>query len=116
MKRNSNFKFDLSIGELTEMMLADVLTNKKVEVKRDFRALVTGNTFVEYECRGKPSGISTTESDYYCFFISDTRFIFVSTSELKEKCRVYLNTTRDTVGGDNNLSKGILLPLIDLLK
>jgi len=34
---------------------------------------------------------------------------------LKDKCRKYLGTRRDVVGGDNNTSKGILLPVYELV-
>jgi hypothetical protein len=36
--------------------------------------------------------------------------------KLKSICREYLNTTKDIVGGDENTSKGILLPIIKLFK
>jgi len=116
MKRNSNFKFDLKLGQLAEDSISDLLSNKSIEVKRDFRSLETGNVFIEYSSRGKASGISKTEADFYCIIISDERYIFVSTKELKEKCRKYLGTNRDKRGGDEDTSKGILLPLIDLMK
>ena len=79
------------------------------------KALTTGNIFVEYESRLKPSGISTTVSDYYCFAFGKT-FILIETKELKNKCRKYLHTERDKKGGDNNSSKGVLLPIEELLK
>ena len=36
-------------------------------------------------------------------------------NKLKKLCRPYLNTKRDVKGGDDNTSKGILLPIKDLL-
>lgn len=115
MERKSDFKYDLKLGQIAEEQIADILSNKKIEVKRDFKSHRTGNVFIEYECRGARSGISVTESDYYCLIISDHQFITISTEKLKELCRGYINTKRDVLGGDNNLSKGILLPLTDLL-
>jgi hypothetical protein len=73
----------------------------------------TGNVYVEYFSRGKPSGISTSQSDYYCFCIKNT-FHLIDSKELKEKCRKYLGTDRDKAGGDSNTSKGILLPIDEL--
>jgi hypothetical protein len=116
MERSSNFKFDLKLGKLAEDKLSEIFSDKKIEVKRDFMAQKTGNVFIEYSSRGKASGISTTEAEYYCIVISDSRYILVSTKELKEKCRKYLNTKNDRLGGDNDTSKGIALPLIDLIK
>lgn len=40
-----------------------------VEVKREPSALRWGNVYVEFECRGKPSGISISEADVYVFVI-----------------------------------------------
>ena len=34
---------------------------------------------------------------------------------IKNKCRAYMKTKRDIVGGDSNTSKGILLPIKELL-
>jgi hypothetical protein len=113
MQYNSDFKYDLSVGQIKEKELADILANSKIEVKYDLKALDTGNVFVEYRSRGKSSGISNTQSDFYCFAFENTMHI-IPTEILKEKCRKYLGTKRDVVGGDNNTSKGILLPINEL--
>jgi hypothetical protein len=39
----------------------------------------------------------------------------VKTEDLKQKCRKYINTNRDKKGGDNMASKGIILPINELL-
>ena len=113
MDYNSDFRYDLKVGQVKEKELAEILENKTVEVKYDLQALDTKNVYVEYSSRNKPSGISTTKSDYYCFCFGDT-FHLIETSILKERCRKYLNTKRDSLGGDNNTSKGILLPIHEL--
>ena len=84
-----------------------------VEVKSDAQYQVTGNFYVEYFCNGKPSGISTTKAEIYYIYL-DKRYI-IKTEDLKDKCRKYLNTDRDKKGGDNMASKGIILPLKELL-
>jgi hypothetical protein len=48
--------------------------------------------------------------------LSEKHFITIEKNELKILCRKYLGTNRDVLGGDNNTSKGILLPIIDFLK
>lgn len=116
LKHSGNFHFDLQISEVFEDLVKDLFENKKIEVKRDLMAKRTGNIYIEYESRGKPSGISTTEADYYFIFIKDDIFVGIETFELKKLCRRYFNTYRDKKGGDNNTSKGILLPLEDLIK
>ena len=41
----------------------------KIEVKSDRQASKTGNLAIEYECNKKGSGITTTEADYWIYFI-----------------------------------------------
>ncbi len=84
-----------------------------VEVKSDAQYQATGNFYVEYFCNGKPSGISTTKAKIYYIYL-DKRYI-IKTEDLKDKCRKYLNTGRDKKGGDNMASKGITLPIKELL-
>ena len=110
MKYNNDFKHDLEVGQTFENQLGELL-NKKIEVKRDFRCLETKNVFVEYESRNKPSGIATSEADYYCFWFSDVHCVIIKTDKLKEHCRKWIGTNKDVLGGDNNTSKGILLPI-----
>lgn len=110
MEYNSDFKYDLEIGQKYETALSELL-GKKIEVKRDFKCLQTGNIFIEYESRGKKSGISTSEADWWCYWLSDSHLILIELPKLKTLCRTYLNTNRDVRGGDSNTSKGILLPL-----
>jgi hypothetical protein len=113
MEYNNDFKYDLKVGQAKEKELGEIFNGKKVEVKYDLKALTTGNVYVEYYSRGKASGISVTSADYYCFAFGET-FHLISTEDLKERCRKYLNTDRDKKGGDSNTSKGILLPLKEL--
>ena len=114
MNYNNDFKYDLKVGQVKEKELGDIFSSSTVEVKYDLQALKTKNVYVEYFSRGKLSGISTSKSDYYCFAFGYT-FHLIKTKILKDRCRKYLNTDRDKKGGDNNTSKGILLPLKELL-
>ena len=114
MQFNSDFRFDLLVGNEVEGQLGLILNGKRIEVKSDKRAHKTGQFFVEYESRGKRSGIATTQSDYYCFEVRGI-FILVSVPTLKIIARKYIGTERDVKGGDSNTSKGILLPILDLL-
>ena len=116
MTFNNDFKHDLEVGKIYEEKLANLL-GKKIEVKRDFGTQRTKNVFIEYWSRDKPSGISTTEADYYAIWIAEDRMILISTDKLKDLCRVYgKNEKRNVCGGDSDSSKGILLPISDLLK
>ena len=115
MKHNNNFKYDLEVGQVAENWLAEILQGKKIEVKRDLQAHKTGNIFVEYESRNKPSGLATSQADYYCYFLSDEHFVIIESDRFKKICRSFINTKRDIRGGDSNTSKGILLPINCLL-
>ena len=61
--RKTNFDYDLVIGQKGEKLVDHIFKNATVEVKRDFWTGTTGNIAVEFESRGKPSGISKTKSD-----------------------------------------------------
>jgi hypothetical protein len=114
MEYCSDFRYDLEVGQVAENAIGEMLANEKIEVKRDMKAKETGNIFIEYESRGKPSGIATTQSKFYCFVVEDLS-MFYPTDKLKDLIRPMLGTWRDTVGGDNNTSKGILFPLKQLI-
>tara|TARA_B110000908_G_scaffold18833_1_gene21154 strand:+ start:291 stop:635 length:345 start_codon:yes stop_codon:yes gene_type:complete len=113
MKQNNDFRYDLKVGQVKEKELADIFNSKTIEVKYDLQASQTGNVYVEYYSRGKNSGISTSQADYYCFCFGET-FHLIKTSDLKNRCRKYFKTNRDKKGGDSDTSKGILLPINEL--
>ena len=121
MKYNSDFRFDLDFGQKGESVVAELLDNSKVEVKSE-RAeswdepkkwVTTGNHFVEYESRGKPSGIQTTEAKYWVvnFCVGDEVVFgkYISTKRLLNKIRDL--ECRRVRGGDNNTSMGFLFPI-----
>lgn len=116
MKFNSDFRYDLEVGQVEEIWLAHLLSGAKIEVKRDFIAHKTGNVFVEYESRGAPSGISTSEADYWAFVLEYKTVVIIPKDRLKEKCRTAFSEGRTASGGDSNTSKGLLLPVSELTK
>ena len=66
MNNDKRFDIDLQYGQLAESSIADMLQNKKLEVKTERDLWVkTGNIVIEFESRNKPSGIQTTEADYW---------------------------------------------------
>jgi len=109
------FDIDLSYGKVREQMVADMLQNKKIEVKSERDMWMrTGNIAIEYECYGKPSGISATESDYWFhnLCIGDETFatIVFDTNSLK-RIIDNLDYKKSVSGGDNNASRMYLLNL-----
>jgi hypothetical protein len=109
------FDIDLEYGKVREQMVADMLQDKKIEVKSERDVWQkTGNIAIEYECYGKPSGISATESDYWFhnLCIGDETFatIVFDTNSLK-RIISNLDKKRSVSGGDNNASRMYLLNL-----
>jgi hypothetical protein len=118
MEYNSNFEYDLQIGQEGEKVIAMIFESpiEKIEVKRDLKAIKTGNLYFEYESRGKKSGISTTKADYI-FIIVDGSVggLFFETNKLKKVLRPLI-TTHTKLGGDSDTSKGILISISELMK
>ena len=76
---NHDFRYDLDLE----------LQNKNItiEVKFDDMCLKTGNFAVEFESRNKPSGISKTQCDFWCFIDSNDKSYFIELSKLKSLCK-----------------------------
>jgi len=109
------FDIDLEYGKVREQQVADMLQDKKIEVKSERDVWQkTGNIAIEYECYGKPSGINATESDYWFhnLCIGDETFatLVFDTSSLK-RIIANLDKKRSVSGGDNNASRMYLLNL-----
>jgi len=120
MKYNSDFKYDLLTSGLKgETWIHRLLEDKKIEVKNEEKmSFLTGNIYIEYQCRGKNSGLATSEADYYAFKLAHERAIIISTSELKEKVKELVKSGKafaNIKGGDSDLSLGVLVKIKDLL-
>jgi|TARA_Y100000114_G_scaffold96231_1_gene89540 hypothetical protein len=114
-KDRKKFDIDLEYGKVREKMVADMLQDKKIEVKSERDVWQkTGNIAIEYECYGKPSGINATESDYWFhnLCIGDEIFatIVFDTESLK-RIIANLDSKRSVSGGDNNAARMYLLNL-----
>ena len=108
-ENRKKFDIDLEYGTIKEDKISDMLTNKKIEVKSERGMwMKTGNICIEYESYGKPSGIITTEADFwfhnlciedniFCTFIFDVPKL----KQLIEK----LDFKKSVSGGDHNASR-----------
>lgn len=116
---NPHFDLCLEFGEKYENEFQKIVESKQLEVKTDKICQRTGNVFVEFESRGKDSGLATTTAVYwvYCLW-SEVRkeqtYVFIPTRRLKKLIKQ--NNYREMKGGDNWTSKGYLIPKEDLLK
>jgi hypothetical protein len=109
-----NFKQDFPIAQATEKMVGkllernycckilrynddnqyDLMVETKeghkitIEVKEDSMCQKTGNIGLEFECRGKPSGISVSKADWYIYVVHapdfKTKIFLIATKRLKE--------------------------------
>ena len=116
MQFNSDFRYDLKVGQLEEKWLAELLQSKTLEVKRDFKASQTGRVFVEFFSRGKASGIDTTEAEFWAFIIDGETVVILPTARLKELVQEAKDEGKIWKGGDSNTSKGVLIDLERLVK
>ena len=113
VKDRKKFDIDLNYGEVREKQVADMLQNKKIEVKseRDMWQR-TGNIAVEYESYGKPSGIKATESDYWFHNLcigDETYATLVFRTDVLRSIINSLDYAKSVKGGDHNASKMYLL-------
>ena len=120
MGYNSKFDIDLEFGEIHEKGLKNLLEKNghKIEVKTERgKWHETGNIAIEIRCGGKKSGLSVTEADWWFHILSiDGRvkgMLVFTVDELKNivKGMKRQNKIRKVMGGDNNESELLLLPI-----
>jgi len=106
-----NFDLDLEDGKEGEEFVRQLLTGKfTIEVKRDFIAKNTGNVFIETHQYGRPSGINTSQAEYWAFVL-ERRVFIVPTDEL----RTMLPFGIKIAGGDDKEFDGVLLSKVRLM-
>jgi hypothetical protein len=94
----------------------DFKTDKfSYEVKSDRMGHAYGcqTFFIEYECNGKPSGISATKSDFYFYFFHKPDESYVAyeipTETLRKAC---IGCREILKAGDGGRVKGYVVPVI----
>ncbi len=114
-KDRKKFDIDLEYGTIREDRVAEMLTNKKVEVKSERGMwMKTGNIAIEYESWSKPSGIKATESDYWFhnLCVGDNEFCtLVFKTDVLRTIVDKLDYFKTVSGGDNNASRMYLVNL-----
>ena len=126
MRSNYNFDADLPLGEQAQAQAIELVRRRfagladirpcrtkeydfggtldgreiKFEVKWDRRAGETGNVAIEFESRGRPSGLSVSAADYYIYKIGEQGFYLFETAALKQKLSDRRNVERIVSGGD----------------
>ncbi len=109
------FDLDLAYGQVREAKVAEMLQDKKIEVKSERDVWQrTGNIAIEYESYGKPSGIAATEADYWFHNLcigDDTFATLVFDVPSLRKIIDNLDKKKSVRGGDHNASRMYLLNL-----
>jgi hypothetical protein len=118
MNFNNDFRYDLEVGKEGERIVDSLFKDKLVEVKRDSWVSRSGNIAIEYESRGKPSGIATTKADYWIIIFSgeyqDKVMWVFETQLLKKVSREYFKKGNVKAMGDNNTSMSVLIPIKEI--
>jgi hypothetical protein len=119
---NNKFDLDLDFGKVGEKYIEQVFEGDgRIEVKteRDIWA-TTGNIAIEVRCRGKLSGISTTDARTWIQLLSlkDTikgGFI-MPVKQLKARIKELHDNgeARLVMGGDDDASQMVLIPINSL--
>jgi hypothetical protein len=108
LSRNNDNRYDL----LFECPDGTHLT---VEVKQDFSCERTGNVGVEYECRGKPSGIAVSQATHYAYVVhrpDGECHLYMAPTKVLKKLIEEKRYFRTVTGGDpGSNSKNYLFKL-----
>lgn len=112
IEHNNDNKFDLKVTFLDG-------TKITIEIKEDFTCQRTGNVGLEYECRGKASGISVSQADVYLYKIhepsGEITFWMIKTETLKKLIESQA-FHRIVVGGDAGSNSKNYLFKLDVIK
>lgn len=116
------FDIDLREGFEAENLVRSLLGDKaKLEVKWDHKTLCTGNVFIEYSSPSGPSGIATTESDWWVTVICGCldgklpcypfHIEFTPTERMRLLARKAYQMGLAVPGGDYNRYPGARVPV-----
>jgi hypothetical protein len=94
-----------------DVKIVNGMLEAKYEVKADRLTAKTGNFCIEYECSGEPSGISTTQANYYAYFVlsgSSHELYIIPVERIKEL--IGQGAYKKMGGGDGYRSRFYLIP------
>ena len=116
---NNKFDLDLDFGKVGEKYIEQVFEGegrREVKTERDIWA-TTGNIAIEVRCRGKLSGISTTDARTWIQLLSIKNTIkggfVMPVKQLKSRIKELHESgeARLVMGGDDDASQMVLLPI-----
>ena len=84
-----------------------------VEVKRDFKSQETGNLVIETFMNGNPSGLASTEADWWVFHPEEDQLIWIKPDLIKDMILKHGFKQVEFIGsGDEKPKKAYLVPKI----
>lgn len=137
-----SFNSDLAFGNIYEKKLVELIPNESYlikegyfpdydveitnnnimvtyEVKADRYTYKTNNVAIEFECNNSPSGIATTTSDFYAYFVIKPYNLFelyiIPTNIIKSKIEEK-EYKKILLGGDNKKSRLYIMDLNNFLE
>jgi hypothetical protein len=103
---NKDYRYDLEMSSPVKITTFEVKTDVYCLPHSD-----TNNLFVEFECRGKDSGINVTEADYYINYYPYLHEAwFIKTSKLKKLINDNNFEVKEFSGDANSNTKGYIIP------
>jgi len=110
ISNNKNNKFDLIIEKNGENIKYEIKTDVFCKPYND-----TGNIFVEFECRGKESGIIVTEAKWFVTYYKFLNEIwYIKTKDLLNLIKISNFKTTQFSGDSGSNTKGYLIPRFQL--
>ncbi len=122
--RDAKFDIQLSRALVDERRLGEIFSTakiEKIELKSEsYLWEQTGNICIEFRCDGKPSGIATTEADYWVHELKrdgqTLAYLMFPIERLKQLARDKHREGSRRRGGDGRRFDVVLIPLRDILK
>jgi len=103
---NKNNKYDLLISKNDKYLTYEIKTDVYCTPELD-----TGNMFIEFECRGKESGIMVSEATWFATYYKGLNEIwYIKTEDLLNLVQTELLRTTKQSGDSGSNTKGYLLP------
>lgn len=68
------------------------------------------HVFIEYSGYGKPSGMATTQAKFWAIEVVKDRWVMLRTEDLHEMAIEAYRRFGESVGGDQNASRGVSIP------
>tara|TARA_X000001388_G_C2159779_1_gene95727 strand:+ start:133 stop:585 length:453 start_codon:yes stop_codon:yes gene_type:complete len=90
-------------------------TNKKLEIKGDYRSCETGNIIIELMMYGKPSALLTTKADFWVIY-TGLELLWTTPEKIIECITVNNINSRTLTGQGDTVSKVACLIPIEIFK